>query len=135
LESEAAGQIITKVSPQSVGDVVSRLLEILEARGLKTFAVIDQQAEARTVGLELRETVLVLFGSPTAGTPVMQAEPLAAVDLPLRVVIWADGTQTRVSYTSPSALAARHHLGQDLASRLAGIDGVTDELVGDSPPA
>ena len=58
---------------------------------MKTFAVIDQAAEARQAGQRLRDTVLVLFGSPAAGTPVMAASPLAALDLPLKVLVWGDG--------------------------------------------
>ena len=121
--------IVTKESPRSVADSVSRLTELLDARGIKLFAVIDQSAEARTAGLQLRETVLVIFGNPSAGTPVMAASPLTALDLPLKVLIWADGGVTKVSYTAPSALAARHHLDAELAERLAGIDTITDALV------
>jgi len=121
--------VVTKPSPRSVADTVSRLTELLDARGIKLFAVIDQRAEARNAGLQLRETVLVIFGDPTAGKPVMVDSPLAALDLPLKVVIWADDGVTNVSYTAPSALAARHHLDADLAARLAGIDAITDALV------
>ena len=96
---------------------------------MKIFAVIDQSAEARQVGLQLRETVLVVFGSPVGGTPVMVASPLAALDLPLKVLVWADGGQTKASYYAPAALAARHHLRADLAANLAGIDALTDALV------
>jgi uncharacterized protein (DUF302 family) len=96
---------------------------------MKLFAVIDQSAEARQAGLKLRDTTLVIFGSPAGGTPVMVASPLAALDLPLKVLVWADGGQTKVSYYAPAALAARHHLGADLAGNLAGIDALTDGLV------
>lgn len=71
-------EIRSKVSPRSVPDTVERLRGLLEARHLKVFDVIDQRAEAETAGLTLRETVLVLFGSPAAGTPVMASVPLAA---------------------------------------------------------
>jgi uncharacterized protein (DUF302 family) len=121
--------VVTKPSPRSVADTLSRLTELLDARGIKLFAVIDQRAEARDAGLQLRETVLVIFGDPAAGTPVMVDSPLAALDLPLKVLIWADGGETKVSYTAPSALAARHHLDAGLAERLAGIDTITDALV------
>ena len=120
---------VTKLSPRSVADTVGRLTELVAARGMRLFAVIDQSAEARNAGLELRETTLVIFGSPAAGTPVMAAAPLAALDLPLKVVIWADVDQTKVSYYAPAALAARHHLTPELAKNLAGIDPLTDALV------
>ena len=89
-------QVTTKVSPRSVAATVSRLTGILFAKGLKVFAVIDQSQEAREAGLRLRETTLVVFGNPAAGTPVMDAAPLAALDLPLKVLIWADGSRTNV---------------------------------------
>jgi uncharacterized protein (DUF302 family) len=121
--------VVTKLSPRPVASTVARLTRLIAAKGMKLFAVIDQSAEASRAGLQLRDTTLVLFGSPAAGTPVMAAAPLAALDLPLKVLIWADQGQTRVSYYSPAALAARHHLGADLATRLAGIDPLTDALI------
>jgi uncharacterized protein (DUF302 family) len=125
----STGDIVTKLSHRSVTDTVSMLTGIISAKGMKVFAVIDQSAEARQVGLSLRETTLVIFGSPAAGTPVMAAAPLAALDLPLKVLVWADEDQTKVSYYAPASLAARHHLGADLAGNLAGINALTDALV------
>ena len=122
--------VVTKPSPRSVADTVARLTDLIAARGLKLFAVIDQSAEASAVGLALRDTTLVLFGSPAAGTPVMVAVPLAALDLPLKVLVWDDAGQTQVTYVATAALAGRHQLGPDLAARLAGIDPLTDALVG-----
>src|SRR5215469_13241800 len=95
-------EITTKISPRSVTETVSRLTGILGAKSLEVFAVIDQAAEARQVGLQLRETTLVLFGNPAAGTPVMVAAPLSALDLPLKVLIWADHGQTNVTYYAPA---------------------------------
>ena len=117
--------VVTKLSRRPVADTVSALTGMISAKGMKLFAVIDQSAEASAAGLSLRETTLVIFGSPAAGTPVMAAAPLAALDL-----IWADdGGQTQVSYLAPAALAARHHLSADLAANLAGINALTDALV------
>ena len=121
--------VVTKLSPQSVGDTVARMTDILAAKGVKLFDTIDQRAAAREVGLDLRETVLVIFGSPVAGTPVMAASPLAALDLPLKVLVWDDEGQTKVTYYAPATLAARHHLDADLAARLAAVDPLTDALV------
>jgi uncharacterized protein (DUF302 family) len=121
--------VTSKASPRSVADTVARMQELLAEKGVKLFAVIDQAAAAREVGMELRETTLVIFGSPAAGTPVMDAVPLSGLDLPLKVLIWADAGQTVVSYTAPAALAARHHLSPELAARLAVIDPLTDALV------
>jgi uncharacterized protein (DUF302 family) len=124
-------QVITKVSPRSVAATVSRLTGILAAKGMKVFAVIDQSEEARQAGLRLRATTLVIFGSPAAGTPVMDAAPLSALDLPLKVLIWADGSRTNVTYYSPAAIAARYQLSEELAVNLAGIGPLTDALVAD----
>jgi uncharacterized protein (DUF302 family) len=121
--------VVTKLSPRSVADTISRLTDLLAAKNLRLFAVIDQSVAASEVGLDLRETTLVMFGSPAAGTPVMVAAPLSALDLPLKVLIWADGGQTMVSYVAPPALAARHQLSAELAARLAGIDPLTDALI------
>jgi uncharacterized protein (DUF302 family) len=127
---DSTGDIVTKLSHRSVTDTVSMLTGMISAKGMKLFAVIDQSAEARQVGLSLRETTLVIFGSPAAGTPVMAAAPLAALDLPLKVLVWADDTgQTMVSYYAPASLASRHHLDADLAGNLAGINALTDALV------
>ena len=95
-------EITTKVSPRSVTNTVSRLTGILSAKGMKVFAVIDQSAEASQVGMRLRETTLVMFGNPAAGTPVMAAAPLAALDLPLKVLVWDDAGQTKVTYVAPA---------------------------------
>ena len=129
MTDDSAMDIVTKLSHRSVTDTVSMLTGIISAKGMKVFAVIDQSAEARQVGLSLRETTLVIFGSPAAGTPVMAAAPLAALDLPLKVLVWADKDQTKVSYYAPASLAARHHLDADLAGNLAGINALTDALV------
>lgn len=124
-----ASEVVTKESPRSVEATTERLLSLLEAKGLKVFAVIDQRAEARRVGLELRETTLVLFGNPASGTPVMEAAPLAALDLPLKVLIWADGDTTKVSYLAPGELARRYGLSSELAKGLAGIEPLVDATV------
>ena len=121
--------VTTKLSHLSVADTVSKFTGMLSAKGVRLFDVIDQAAEALQAGLTLRDTVLVIFGNPAAGTPVMAASPLSALDLPLKVLIWSDNGQTKVSYYAPAALAARWNLGPDLAGNLASINGLTDALV------
>jgi uncharacterized protein (DUF302 family) len=108
---------------------VARLSALLSERGLKLFAVIDQDGEAAAIGLHLRETKLVIFGSPAAGTPVMDAAPLAALDLPLKILVWTDAHQTKISYVAPGELAVRYALTEDLAHRLSAIDALSDALV------
>ncbi len=121
--------VTTKLSPHTVSETVERFVRLLESKGLTLFSVIDQRSEAKSVGLELREMTLVIFGNPAQGTPVMDAAPLSGLDLPLKVLIWADGTDTKISYVSPDALATRYNLSQNLLERLSGIDGLTDTLV------
>jgi uncharacterized protein (DUF302 family) len=125
----ATDELITKLSPYSVPDTVNRLTDLIAAKNLKLFAVFDHSGEAAAHGLELRDTKVVVFGSPAAGTPVMQAVPQAALDLPLKVLVWADGDQTKLTYTAPAALAARYGIPDDLAPRLAGIDPITDAAI------
>lgn len=121
--------IVTKLSPRTVPATVAHLTDMLTARGIKVFAAIDQSAEAQEAGLDLRNTVLVIFGNPAAGTPVMDAKPLAALDLPLKILIWDDAGQTRVSYYPAATLAARYGLDHDLAAKLAVVDPLTDALI------
>lgn len=71
----------------------------------------------------------MIFGSPAAGTPVIAASPLAALDLLLKVLAWAGAGQTKVSYLALAATAARHQLSSGLAVSLAGIDPLTDALI------
>jgi uncharacterized protein (DUF302 family) len=127
--SDGATELTTKTSPHTVSETVARLESLAEAKGLQVFAVIDHSGEANKAGLELRDTKVVIFGSPQAGTPVMQAAPLAALDLPLKVLVWSDEGQTQIAYTAPAALAGRYGLSEELSARLAGIDGLTDALV------
>ena len=121
--------VVTKLSPLSVADTTAKLTAIIVAKGVKLFDVIDQAAEARLAGLTLRDTVLVIFGNPAAGTPVMAASPLSALDLPLKVLIWSDNGQTKISYYAPAALAARHHIAPELAGNLGAVNALTDALV------
>jgi uncharacterized protein (DUF302 family) len=121
--------IITKSSPRSVPETVQRMSDLVSAKGLKLFAVIDHSGEAAAHELELRDTKVVMFGSPVAGTPVMQADPLVALDLPLKILVWDHDGHTCVSYTAPAELGARYGLSDELTARLAAIDGLTDELV------
>ena len=121
-------RLTTKLTSLSVPDAVTRLTELLGAKGVTLFDVVDHSAAAAAVGMELRETRVAIFGSPQAGTPVMQAVPEAALDLPLKVLIWRDGEQTKLTYAPPAAIAARYGLGDELAGRLATIDALTDAL-------
>jgi uncharacterized protein (DUF302 family) len=119
---QGAEGIATTVSAGTVAQTLDRLLALLAVKGLKVFAVIDHSGEAAAVGLTLRDTKVVVFGSPKAGTPVMAAAPLSALDLPLRVLILDDAGTTVLAWTRPTALGARHHLAPELVERIAGIE-------------
>jgi uncharacterized protein (DUF302 family) len=121
--------VVTKLSPWSTADTVARLSAVVAARGMEVLAIIDHSGKARDAGLDLRDTKLVIFGSPSAATPVIKAAPLAALDLPLRVLVWQDGHQTRVSYPAPAAVARRHGLGPDLTDALRSVDTVTAAVI------
>lgn len=120
--------VVTKEAAGSVAAVVERLTGLLEERKITVFAVIDQAAAARSVGQELRDTVLVVFGNPAAGTPVMAAAPLTALDLPLKVLIWDDGGRTTVSYRDPVAAAVGLGAPAEAAGRLGVIHALTDAV-------
>src|SRR2546429_9377874 len=96
----------TKESPRSVEDTVSRLEDVLESKRIKLFAVIDHSGEAEAAGLELRDTKVVIFGNPLAGTPVMAAGPLAAPPPSLKILVWSADDQTNVRQTGRARLAA-----------------------------
>lgn len=127
--SDVDAAAITKPSPWSTADTLARLSAVVAARGMEVFAVIDHSAKARDIGLDLRDTKLVIFGSPSAATPVIEAAPLAALDLPFRVVVWEDGFQTLVSYPAPAAVARRHGLSGATADTLASIDAVIGAVI------
>jgi uncharacterized protein (DUF302 family) len=121
--------VVTKLSPWSMADTVARLLAVVAARGMEVFAVIEYSGRAGDIGVDLRNTTLVIVGSPSAATPVIEAAPLAALDLPLRVVVWEDGYQTLMSYPAPAAVARRHGLDGDLADALASMDVLTNAVI------
>jgi uncharacterized protein (DUF302 family) len=104
--------IIDLACARSVAETADRLESLLKSKGLKIFSRIDQAAEAKAVGLEMRPMVLVIFGNPTAGTPLMVQHPSLAMDLPLKALVWesVDG-KVWLSYNSPEFLQQRHGLG------------------------
>jgi len=124
--------IITKPSSFSAKEIVERLQETMRSRGLTVFAHINHSEEARRVGLEMQEAHVLIFGSPKAGTPLMIASPLLALELPLKVLVWqgSDG-RVWVSYTSSAYLAARYSIPPELIGNIAGIDGVVDNALHD----
>ena len=82
--------IATLQSNSPVDQTVRKLEALLEAKGVRLFAVIDHGGEANRVGLHMRPAKLLIFGDPRAGTPIMIASPSAALDLPLKILVSED---------------------------------------------
>lgn len=116
-------------SPVPVSEAVGLLTDLMHEAGATVFAVIDQSGAAKAVGQKLRDTKLVVFGNPAAGTPVMQAAPLSAMDLPLKVLVWEDDQgQVWMTYLSAEWLAERYGLSAELAKPLGAPDALTSRV-------
>ena len=117
--------IVNKPSKHSVEQTVESLSNILKSKGVAVFALIDHSGEAEKVGLKMRPTKLLIFGSPKAGTPLMLASPSSAIDLPLKLLVWEDAQgKVWVSYNSPEYLRERHGLPQELMQNIAVVEGL-----------
>ena len=117
------GGIVDIPSNHSVNQTVEKLMAILEAKGVSLFALIDHSGEAKKVGMKMRPTKLLIFGSPSAGTPLMLAAPSLALDLPLKVLIREDDNgRVWVSYNSHDYLKERHGLSQELLHNIAIVE-------------
>jgi uncharacterized protein (DUF302 family)/uncharacterized membrane protein YidH (DUF202 family) len=117
--------IVTIPSHHSVEQTVQHLEEILAAKGVKLFAVIDHGGEAEKAGFSMRPCKLLIFGNPKAGTPLMLASPLAALDLPLKILVWekTDGTAW-LSCNESAYLQHRHALPDNLMGTIAVVDAL-----------
>src|SRR5580658_1293360 len=115
--------IIVLRSNHSVDQTVEKLEKMLQAKGVKLFAIVDHSGEAEKAGLHMPPTKLLICGSPRAGTPLMLASPGIALDLPLKILVSEDaGGKIWISYNSPSYLQARHNLPSELLPVLAGVE-------------
>jgi uncharacterized protein (DUF302 family)/uncharacterized membrane protein YidH (DUF202 family) len=125
-EAPAGGKgIIDKPSNHSVEQTVEKLKNILQSKGVTLFALVDHSGEAEKVGMKMRPTKLLIFGSPKAGTPLMLAAPSIAIDLPLKILVWEDAQgKVWVSYNSPDYLKERHGLPQELLQNIAVVEAL-----------
>jgi uncharacterized protein (DUF302 family) len=115
--------ITTIATAHSVDATVEKFKAILNAKGVTLFALVDHSGEAEKVGMAMRPTKLLIFGSPRAGTPVMLAVPTIAIDLPLKILVWEDeNAKTWISYNAPDYLRDRHNVPADLMQNLAVIE-------------
>jgi uncharacterized protein (DUF302 family) len=116
----APNGMVSIASNRSVDDTVERLKRILATRGITLFALVDHSGEAAKVGLAMAPTKLLIFGNPKAGTPLMQASPSAAIDLPLKILVAEDsGGVVHLSWNGPEFLQHRHGLPPDLLPAIA----------------
>ena len=117
---------IAKPSPHAPKDSLDRLEKILEAKGITVFARIAHAAGAAKVGETLPETEVLIFGNPKMGTPLMQATPSMAIDLPLKVLAWRDDKGSWIAYNEPKWMAKRH--GNEVEKVITTMTGVLDTL-------
>ena len=112
--------IVSIRSAYPFADTVRRLLSAFADQSVKVFATIDQKAEATAVGLTMPPTTLIIFGNPRAGTPLMLAQPLCGVDLPLKVLVTeATPGEVMVSFNAATYILERHSLSAELLKNLA----------------
>ena len=122
--------LVRVASSRSVPETLKKLQAMIEARGLKIFALIDHSGEAEKAGLLMKPTQLLIFGSPKAGTPLMIAAPSLAIDLPLKALVWEDGEgKVWVTYNSPDYLQQRHGIPVDLVKNVAGVGALVEKAV------
>jgi len=120
--------IIQVASSHSVDQTVEKLKGILQAKGVTLFALVDHSGEAEKVGMTMRPTKLLIFGNPKGGTPLMQAAPSTAIDLPLKILV-AEDEQGKVwiSYNSPEYLQERHGFPKELVTNIAVVKTLAEK--------
>jgi uncharacterized protein (DUF302 family) len=122
--------LIQVASRYPVNETVQRLRSLLGEKGLQVFTVIDHSGEAEKVGLKMRATKVVIFGSPKGGTPLMVAAPTLAIDLPLKALVAEDENgMVWVTYNSPEYLQQRHSVPEDLIKNIAGAGALIAKAV------
>ena len=125
--------MIKKKSQFDVNDTLDRLETILIEKGIKPVARVDHAAAAMSVDMELRPTQVLFFGNPKLGTPLMQKDQLAGLELPMRVLVWqAEDGSTWLGYNLPQTIVDGLELhGVDDATRMMtnALDALTEYAV------
>ena len=122
--------LVSIASKYSVEETMQRLESLLNELGVAIFARVDHSGEAERVGLQLHPTKLLIFGSPKAGTPLMQAAPTVAIDLPLKALFWEDAEgRVWLTYNDPAYLQARHNFPPALLPNIAGVNALFQKAV------
>ena len=129
--TQSSGGVITKSSSEPVAETIDGLRRVMADRGFMVFNVIDHSGVAERAGVEMPDSKLVMFGKPAVGAAVMIAAPLAALDIPLKVLVWEDGNgAVSVSYNSPGFMAERHHLDGVLRAPFDAVESIIEALLG-----
>ena len=127
---EKSNGLVQVASRYSVDETVKRLEAAFSEKGLQVFALIDHSGEAEKVGLKMRPTKVLIFGSPKGGTPLMVAAPSLAIDLPLKALVAEDlAGKVSVTYNDPEYLRDRHSVPGELIKNLAGAGVVIAKAV------
>jgi uncharacterized protein (DUF302 family) len=125
-----ANGLLQVPSHYPLDETVQRLRSVFEQKGLQVFSIIDHSGEAEKVGLKMRPTKVVIFGSPKGGTPLMVAAPTLAIDLPLKALVAEDENgKAWVTYNSPEYLHQRHGVPEDLIKNIAGAGALIAKAV------
>jgi uncharacterized protein (DUF302 family) len=122
--------VIVKRSASDYQETVAHLSGAIERRGLTVFARVDHAGAARDAGLELADEEVILFGSPRAGTPLMQSDPRIGIELPLRILVWADAEGVQLGYLDPRELSSAYDIAgheSTLEQMAALLGGLVDE--------
>lgn len=128
--SAQAADLVTKMSPHSVSDTMDKLVAAVEGAGATVFARVDHAKGAMSIEAELAPNQVLIFGNPKLGTPIMQQNPAAGLDLPIRVVVFQDADgKTNVAYYNPSRISEDHGIAGDFKS-LTMMSGAVDKLTG-----
>jgi uncharacterized protein (DUF302 family) len=117
--------IVHLSSPHTILETLARLEAVVQAKGISIVAMIDHSGDAAKAGIQMEPTKLLIFGNPKAGTPIMLASPSAAIDLPLKALVWQDKSgKVWLSYNSPAYLKQRHDIPDNLLPNIAGIEAI-----------
>jgi uncharacterized protein (DUF302 family) len=128
-QAMAADGLTTIRSANGPKETMNRLEAEVKAKGLTVFARIDHAAGAAAVGLSLRPTEVLIFGNAKGGTPLMQSMQTIGIDLPLKALVWQDGSgSTWLSYNDPGWLAKRHGLGPEVDATVSALAAALDAL-------
>ena len=130
--------IIERSSPLPVDETVRRLADAVTAAGATVFDTIDHAAGARSVGLDMPETQVLIVGNPAAGTPPMLAAPDLALELPTRLLVRQaslGALGSTVMFSDPTTLARRYGLSSEQVAGLATIAGLVDRALGETTSA